>query len=418
LTFDELAPGTYLLGFQHLAIDTLNFRTPIHRVDVRTGGALVVPLAVPSMRSIVQKVCGAAAERDSLSLLVGSVRHARSDEAVPKAFISVRWAELFVTRAGLVRQTPTQDLFSDTEGWYAACVPAGIPITAHAEHESLRSGDVLVVMSTMAVLRRDLYIGAAERLILTAEDSVRRSGAINEGDRVVTSGAGSVEGVVRETNGKPIPDARVMVSSTRGETRTDSSGRFTLRSLPEGSHMLEVRALGFVPEEALVDIVAFRESSVNVTMVDLVGTLLDTMRVRARARLGEALRAGFDRRRKSGAGLFIDETVLDTLKAHSFADIARRIPGITFREGRGANDQFERQMFFSGSRGTPCPPTIYLDGIRLLDLVTDLDQIVNPATIRRVEVYQRGTTIPSDFSSNSNCGVLVVWTTPRLPGHR
>ena len=411
--FGGLTVGTYLLGFQHLAIDTLGFRSSVHRVDVRRPGALRVSLAVPTMRSIVHQVCGERAARDSVSLLVGSVRHARSDATIADAFVSVRWAELFLTRGGMVRETPTRDVRTNAEGWFAACIPAGIPVTAHAEHDALRSGDVLVVMSTLVVLRRDLYVGAADAAIIAPDDSVRRSGAVNAGDRLVVSGSGAISGIVRRLDGKPVAGARVRVASGRSEVRTDSAGRFTLREVPEGSHMVEVRALGFMPEETLVDIVAFRESAVAVSLTDLAATVLDTVRVRGVQQLSAALRAGFERRRRSGVGTFIDESTLDTLKVHSFTDIVRRVPGITFQEGRGTNDVFERQLFFSSGRSEPCVPMIFLDGMKLLPMVTDLDQLVNPATIRRVEIYLRGTTPPAEFASNGLCGVLAVWTQPR-----
>jgi hypothetical protein len=414
--FAAVPTGTYLLGFQHLALDTLGFRSPVHRVDVRRAGVLRVPLTVPTMRSIVHKVCGDRSSRDSVSLLVGSVRHARSDASIADAYVSVRWAELFLTRGGIVRELPTHDLRTNQEGWYTACVPSGIPVTAHAEHENLRSGDVQVVMSTLTVLRRDLYVGAADVVIVTKDGSVRRSGAVNEGDRIVASGSGAVSGIVRELDGRPVPGARVSVAGSRGEARTDSAGRFTLRAVPEGSHMIEVRALGFMPEETLVDIVAFRESAVSVSLADLAATLLDTVRVRGVRQLNVALRAGYERRRRSGVGIFIDESVLDTLKVHTFSDVVRRIPGITFQEGRGTNDVFERQLFFSGAgRSQPCSPAIFLDGMKLLPLVTDLDQLVTPGTVRRVEVYMRGTTPPAEFASDRSCGVLAVWTHPRGP---
>ncbi|MGQ0647260.1 MAG: carboxypeptidase regulatory-like domain-containing protein [Gemmatimonadaceae bacterium] len=417
--FEGLPFGTYLVGFQHLAMDTLGFHSPVHRVDVRRAGVLRVMFGVPSMRSIVRKVCGEQSAEDSVSLLVGSVRHATSDAAIAAAYVSVKWAEVFITRTGMVRETPTHDLRTNDDGWYMACVPSGIPVTAHAEHDALRSGDVQVVMSTLAVLRRDLYIGAAERVIVTANDSVRASGAVNPGDRVVASGNGTVRGTVRGLDGAPVVDARVSVASARGESRTDAQGRFTLRSVPEGTHMVEVRALGFVPGEALVDIVAFRDADVQVTLFDLAGTLLDTVRVRGVQQMSAAMVAGFERRRRSGVGTFLDENVFDTLKVNTFSDIVRRIPGITFQEGRGSNDVFERQMYFTGSgRSQPCTPDIFLDGLKLLPGVTDLDQLVNPATIRRLEVYMRGTTPPAEFVSNARCGVLAVWTSRRAPAPR
>lgn len=417
--FEPLPLGSYLLGFQHLAIDTLGLRSPVHRVDLRRGGAVHVALGAPTMRSVVEKVCGDRAAKDSISLLVGSVRDASTDRAIDSAFVSVRWAEVYLTRAGMVRETRRHDLTTSSEGWYMACVPSGVPVTIHGEHADRRSGDVELTVSTLALLRRDLYVGQATVSILTATDSVRTSGAVNEGDRLLSSGTGVIRGTVRRLDGAPLTGARVTVSGTRGEARTDGDGRFVLRAVPHGSHMVEARALGYVPGEAAVDIVAFQDNPMTITLMDVESVLLDTVRVRAQRSLTLALRAGFERRRKSGVGMFIDERVLDTLKSNTFSDVVRRVPGIIFREGRGSNEGFERQMFLSGGgRSEPCQPVIYLDGMRLLQRVTDLDQLIAPGTIRRVEVYLRGTTPPAEFASFSDCGIVVVWTTPRTPEER
>lgn len=417
--FEPLPLGSYLLGFQHLAIDTLGLQSPVHRVDLRRGGSVHVALAAPTMRSVVEKVCGDRAARDSISLLVGSVRDAATDRAIDSAFVSVRWAEVYLTRAGMVRETRRHDLRTSDDGWYMACVPSGVPVTIHSEHDDQRSGDVELTVATLALRRRDLYVGQATVSILTANDSIRTSGAVNEGDRLVSSGTGVLRGVVRRLDGKPLSGARVTVTGTQGEVRTGDDGAFVLRAVPHGSHMVEARALGYMMGEVAVDIVAFQDTPMTITLMDVESVLLDTVRVRAARHLTVAMRAGFERRRRSGVGTFIDERVLDTLKAHTFSDVVRRVPGIIFREGRGPNDGYERQMFFSGGgRSEPCQPAIYLDGIRLVQRVTDPDQLIAPGTIRRLEVYLRGTTPPAEFASFSDCGILVVWTTPRTPEER
>jgi hypothetical protein len=411
--FTHVAVGTYLLGFQHLTIDTLGFRAPVHRIDVRRPGVMRIALAVPSMASIVRRVCGAASAKDSASLLVGSVRHARADLPIPNAYVSIKWAEVTLTRTGLVRETPTHDLRTNDEGWYSACVPSGVPVTAHAELDSLRSGDVDVVLSTLGVLRRDLYVGVADRVIVGANDSVRTSGAVEAGDRLVARGPGVISGTVRGTDGKALANARVSLVGGAGESRTDESGRFVLRGLPEGTQSVEARLLGYIPEQTMVDVVAFRESTVEIMLLDLRSTLLDTVRVQAMRQMEERARAGFERRRKSGVGIFIDESVTDTINAHTFSDLVRSVPGIRFMEGQGQFDRFERQVEFLRGRGAPCPPQIFVDGVKLLRGVADLDEFLDVRSVRRVEVYPRGATPPAEFASpDVACGLLAVWTGP------
>ena len=61
-------------------------------------------------------------------------------------------------------------------------------------------------------------------------------------------------------------------------------------------------------------------------------------------------------------------------------------------------------------QGEPCLPTIYLDGARLTHEKTDLDVLVHPASVRRIEAYYRGIAIPAEFASSKDCGVLAIWT--------
>lgn len=411
--FDSVAVGTYLIGLQHLAMDTLGMQPAVQRIDVRRATAVRVSLALPALSSLVRTVCGKESLRDSIALLVGSVRHARSDEPVAGAYVAIRWSEVFLSSAGVARSAPTHDLRSSADGWFAACVPAGVPVQAHAEVDTLRSGEIDVVLSTAGVLRRDLYVGTSVQSIVSANDSVRRSGAVEAGDRVVARGEATVRGTVRGVDGRPVAGARVRVVGGESEARTDAGGRFTLTSLPGGTQTVEARAIGFVPGEVATDLVAFRDNELSLTLEKVDAVLLDTVQVRAMRRMEEAARASFERRRKSGVGFFLDEAQLDTLRPGRLTDLLRGVPGVRFMGGRTERDLFQIQIELGFSRGTPCPPSIYLDGQLLLPGLTDLDELVNVNSVRRLEVYHRGANPPAEFPAGRECGVLAVWTGAR-----
>jgi hypothetical protein len=135
-SFSDVAPGTYLLGFQHIALDSLGLRGAVHRVDVRSAGAVRVALAIPSLRSMVTTVCGPQGVKDSVAVLVGSVRNALSDAPVPGSFISFRWGEIYLSRSGnMQRETPIVDVYANEDGFFRACVPGGVPILTRATRE-------------------------------------------------------------------------------------------------------------------------------------------------------------------------------------------------------------------------------------------------------------------------------------------
>ena len=406
--FSAVPAGTYLLGYQHVAADSLGLRSPLQQVEVRTASAVRAAMAIPSMRGIIRAVCGRDGMQDSLAALIGIVRNARAGTAIPGAFVSLRWGEVLLNRDGsMQRSTPIVDVFSNEEGWYTACVPGDVPMTVRATHDKELSGNVEIGVPVHAVLRRDLFVGPNEAAVLPGDTSARGRART---DRIVESGSGELRGVVRSIDGQPIAGARVALTSGRGETVSDASGQFRLRSLPYGSHTIEARAIGYVPGQVIADIVDFEQSAAEFRLLDVSGYLLDTVRVRAVRRLDAAARDGFERRRRGGSGYFLDESVIDTMKATSFRDLVRRVPGIRFTRGNRLDDSWREHIEFMSGQGEPCLPTIYLDGARLTHEKTDLDVLVHPASVRRIEAYYRGIAIPAEFASSKDCGVLAIWT--------
>jgi hypothetical protein len=409
--FATVQAGTWLLGFQHVAVDSLGLRGPLQRIDVRTASTVRATLAVPSMRSIIRTVCGHEGTKDSLAALLGSVRHARSDAPLPGAFVSVRWGEVILNRDGsMQRSTPIVDAFANDDGWYTACVPGGVPVSIRASHATDLSGNVELGVPAQSVLRRDLYVGAAEAEVVRTDSS---AGGRAREERIVERGRGELRGVVRALDGAPIAGARVSLSSGLGETPTNARGEFVLRGLPFGTHTIEARAIGYVPGQEIADIVEFGSRDAELVLLDVSAYLLDTVRIGAVRRLDAAAREGFERRRRMGSGYFVDESVLDTMRAITFKDLVRRIPGIRFTRGNRLDDISREHVEFSSGQGAPCVPVIYLNGAQLVHEKVDLDLLVHPASVRRIEAYFRGVAIPAEFASSQTCGVLAIWTAPR-----
>lgn len=409
--FATVLPGTYLLGYQHVAVDSLGLQSPLQRIDVRTAREVRAPMSVPSMRAIIRTVCGRDGAKDSLSVLIGTVRHARSGTALPGAFVSLRWGEVVLGRDGAMqRSTPIVDVFANDEGWYTACVPGDVPMTVRATHQNDLSGNVELGVPVHAVLRRDIYVGAAEAVMVAGDTAA--TGRSRE-ERIVESGRGQLRGIVRSLDGEPIPGARVGLLSGKGEAVTNASGEFVLRALPLGSHTIEARAIGFIPGQVIADIVDFEQKRAEFMLLDVSAYLLDTIRVAAVRRLDASAREGFERRRRGGSGYFLDESVLDTIKAISFRDLVRRVPSIRFTRGSRVDNSWDEHIEFMSGQGGPCLPAIYLDGARLINEKTDLDLLVHPAVVRRIEAYHRGVAVPAEFASNRDCGVLAIWTGAR-----
>lgn len=407
--FPVVQPGTYLLGFQHVAVDSLGLTSPLQRVDVRTASTLRAVMAVPSMKSIIRTVCQRESGKDSLAVLLGSVRHARSDVALPGAFVSLRWGEVILGGGGTMqRTTPIVDAFSNDEGWFTACVPGSVQMTVRATHGTDLSGNVEVGVPSHAVLRRDIYVGASEAELRPADTTA--TGPRTE--RIVERGRGELRGVVRALDGAPLENARVSLLSGAGETRTNARGEFVLQGLPFGTHTIEARAIGYVAGQVIADIVEFRREAAEIVLIDVSAYLLDTVRIAAARQLDAAERSGFERRRRSGTGYFLDESVLDTMRANTFRDLLRRLPGVRFTRGNRITDTWREHLEFTSGQAGPCVPVVYLNGTQLV-LGADLEEMIHPASVRRIEAYYRGVAIPAEFASNQACGVLAIWTGAR-----
>src|SRR5256886_5364955 len=64
----------------------------------------------------------------------------------------------------------------------------------------------------------------------------------------------TVNGVVRDSAGMPIPEADVSIASAHLLTRTDISGAFALTRVEPGQTELTVRRLGYVPQSLQIDV--------------------------------------------------------------------------------------------------------------------------------------------------------------------
>ena len=78
--------------------------------------------------------------------------------------------------------------------------------------------------------------------------------------------AAAFGGVVRDTAGRPLPNADVVGLSSRMRARTDGSGRFFLGDLGPGPELFLVRSIGFAPQRVPATLAAGDTMSVDVVL--------------------------------------------------------------------------------------------------------------------------------------------------------
>jgi hypothetical protein len=401
--FDSLGAGRYLLGFYHALLDSLGLAMPLSVLDVRTSGELRVPLATPSARTMVTNLCGARAAADSTGVLVGFVRSARHGMGLAGATVAVSWAELSVSADGIRRFTPTVRGTASDAGGIALCgVPVGAQVLARAWVRQDSSGFAELVVPDHGLLWRDLYVGESE--VVAVADSTADSALVSATS--VLRGSGTLRGVVRRPDGSALPGARLVFWGAGSVATSGSTGAYRMTELPSGTYTVEARALGFLPQRKVVDILEGSEAVADLTLESF-GTFLDTVKVTTQRLFTSTRMQEFEQRKKSGLGYFMDENEINKRSPIFMSDLFRMAPGMVIAPGRGASNRvLMRGMGFSAY----CQPTIYLDGMRVSNIDGDLEAIVNVQDVKAVEVYTRASNIPVQFQSLEGCGSLVIWT--------
>ena len=396
---DSVTPGVYVAGFFHESLDSLGLAPPLREVHVGARSTSVA-LAVPSARTIITTLCGAAAVSDSTGTLIGFVRDARTLAGAADATVFIRWTRVILKPIVRIEQ-PEATAPARDNGWFALCnVPVGLPIQVVAASGGDSSGAVSVVAQAKGLDRVDLYVGESE----PAGDSAQLAIDSLLPESVVRRGPARLTVRVRRSDGRRVSGAVVHVAGSRETALSNDSGTAHLVDLPSGSRMLQVRAVGFVPVHEHVRLLQRPEpNEVDVTLTDA-RSYLDTVRVVAR-RVFSRDASGFERRKRMGLGTFIDRDVIDRKRPFYTTELFRGIPAVTLSQGRFGSTL----VLMRGSFGGTCSPAVYVDGLRFGS--GDIDFVSFPEDLEAVEVYVRGSQSPPMFSDpRGTCGSIVLWS--------
>lgn len=409
-SFDSVAAGTYLLGFYHPLLDSLGIAAPLSRVDVRAAGDVRAPLAIPSALTLRRALCGPKAVSDSIGVYVGYVRGATDGFGRAKSLVKAQWSEISIGAEGIQRVTPSVQGETSDAGGVAICgLPVGGTVMLRAWNASDSSGFAELEVPAHGLLRRDLFIGTSRTVALrdSTADSVAGSAATST---TVLRGNGTLRGVVRRPDGAPLEGARLVFWGSGVEVATTSTGAYRMAELPAGTHTMEARALGFLPQRIPIDVMEGVESVSNFTLESF-GTYLDTVKVTGRRVYASRQLQEFEERRRRGFGTFMDEDDIEKRNPFFVGDLLRMTPGVQVVPGQFGNRILMRGMGFQVN----CYPAVFIDGMKVMNMDGDIDSYVNVQEIRALEVYSRGSSVPVQFQTLDGCGSLVIWTGGRRP---
>jgi hypothetical protein len=225
-------------------------------------------------------------------------------------------------------------------------------------------------------------------------------------DRV---GTAVISGEVRrEESARPVPGAHVHRYGATTDVLTASDGSFILTDVPFGTQSIEVTALGFSPRRYALDITTTGTSRVTITM-SAVGTVLDSVKIPAKAMDAHAPHAEFDERSAHGAGQYITQEMIAEAHPLQTAELMQQASGYyvmsdTVYSSRGIT-RIELSADPKHAVNRVCKPAIYVNGNPTVRTMNDIP----PNMIYGIEIYASAAEVPPQYPA-ANCGAILIWT--------
>jgi hypothetical protein len=316
--------------------------------------------------------------------------------------VSVQWSEWESAGTGLVTELHTVSVVSSDAGAYVACgvpndVLATVQALAHGMAGRVEEGEVQIDLHQRVVTVQDLAVAPPAATATHASPA---------------AGTAALMLTVRDADGHPVPIAHATVDDIGAVA--DDSGVVRLADVPAGSRVATVRALGYEPATVSLVLRAGATASERVTLGRSRVTQLGTVRVSAR-RAAMLDRTGFEVRRLAGFGQFMTADQIARRQVDHLSDVLRTMPGVLLKPLQNGIGYLP--MSARNAKGNLCPLTIYVDRMRY-DLYdgTAVDDVVNPTSIRGIEVYLGAAEVPSEFHDPRNsCGAILIWTQASRP---
>jgi hypothetical protein len=376
---DSLPAGRYIVGFESPLLDSLEVAQSPREAIVPPLGMATLDLALPSAAKLRAAVClGATLPADS-GVIFGHVVDAATGSPLAGAEVAMVWQDLRVEKEKRLRTINRQQsasVVTDEDGWYRMCgVPTGAWVTMQVLHDSTSSPVFRTrVDDTLRIAIRHLSLGTG-------------------------SGTATLTGIVSGPGGAPISSAEMWVRGTNSNARTDAMGAYTLGALPEGTHELEVRRIGYALEVVPVELRSGTKTTANVRLRHIV-SLDSVIIVATRTKYPD-----FYAHKSAGFGRFLGPEQIAMQRVSQTSDIIQKIPGFMVRQ-HGYHSVVEAM----GGSVNGCPVTVVVDGMRLLEYPPTVND-VHPLDIAAIEAYPASMAMMAPPEYNiSRCGGIVIWT--------
>lgn len=384
-TIENLPPGSYQVGVFHPLLESLDITLATKPFVLGPDSSAVVVLAVPSVKTLVQRYCPSEQSSATPSVIAGRIQDPDTDEPISGVKVSLVWSEFFASKTtGVVRTPHELHTESNSSGFFKICgLPGDLEGTLLATRGDLTTPEIPVSMNGALLDFRSLALPRGE---------ARRDGIVT--------------GHVFSPAGKPVANARVEIPMSGLATTTRDDGAFRLVGVHTGTQMLIARSISYSTAAEPINVTSREPLDLSLTLGEKVVSL-DTVLITGRRNV-YLEKNGFTARKKRGAGTFFTREDLDHRKPYAITDMVKNVAGFTVVRVTGGT-------IVQGSRGassfySPRCTRAFIDGFEWRNLMPgDLDMIVNPDDVVGMEIYQPGD-VPARFRGISDCLTMVIWT--------
>lgn len=229
--------------------------------------------------------------------------------------------------------------------------------------------------------------------------------------------------VADERERMPIQNAEVAIPQLGLSTRSDTSGKFEIRSIAGGRFRVHVRHIGHSPVQAEVAFTG-RDTVEMTAILEMQARMLDTVDIKARVP-GKFLE--FHERRVGSTGSFLTRDQLARERDRPLAEAIARLPGMRLmrmgggmaavatargeiRRGASGGDVMDRRR----GAAPACYAQVILDNVPVFEpkpgaALFNINSLpVN--SIEGIEFYSSSARTPARYSRYAGCGTLVIWT--------
>lgn len=392
-----LPSGRFGVVFQHDALNALGLDSPLRAVELGTDSSVTLDLAIPSGASVRAARCLGQRPNAGDGMIGGYVFDAARDNTLTGATVDVRWVEVGFQKGGLRQNARRVTAIVGDDGTYLACsVPSEAPVDLSVTHAGFRDIIAQVVVPPAGVVRQDFHLAASD----------------------LVHGTAAVAGRVVQDDGTLVQNGRATIAALSVDVPV-TGGAFSIVGIPTGTWAVEIRAIGFEPQTALVH-VADRSSAPLTVAVAKRAQTLETVNVVGNASRDVRVLEDIAQRSRSSGGTMLMPGNSWILGADTPTDALRGARGFM---QKGPNTVIGRPYVTRDGRLVDCTSAsgggggsggktvaVYLDGNRYLGGLGLLNDDVPPRQILAIEAYPDVISAPMIWRTNDACAVVAIWT--------